>query len=244
MQLKSLLFSASLLALPTLANADALSFTVGGGFWNETPSGYIQKTGDPAQVDLKDNLFLDSSSQTYLFATFEHFVPLIPNVRVLYTSLDHTGNGNTSFTFDGKTFNGNVASDIKLQSLDLIAYYELLDNVVSLDLGLTVRQLSIDYTIRSTGSLSTDSIDQTIPMLYALVGASPWPDLIISGELNYISYSGNTLSDMTAKVAYTTSFLVGVEAGYRKQTITLDDVDNSNADITFDGLFVGAYLKF
>ena len=81
-------------------------------------------------------------------------------------------------------------------------------------------------------------------MLYALVGASPWPDLIISGELNYISYSGNTLSDMTAKVAYTTSFLVGVEAGYRKQTITLDDVDNSNADITFDGLFVGAYLKF
>ena len=244
MQLKPLLFSASLLTLPGLANADALSFTAGGGFWNETPSGAIQKTSDPAQVDLKDNLFLDTESQGYLFATFEHFVPLIPNVRMLYTNLDHSGNGTSSFTFDGKTFTGNVVSDIQLKTLDLIAYYELLDNVVSLDLGVTIRQLSIDYTIKSTGSLSTDSIDQTIPMVYALVGASPWPDLIISGEINYITYSGSTLSDFTAKVAYTTSFLVGLEAGYRSQKITLDDVDDANADITFDGPFIGAYVKF
>lgn len=244
MQLKSVLFASSLFCLSISTNADTLAFTAGGGIWNESPSGTIQKIGDPAEVDVKDNLFFDTESQGYFFASLEHFVPLVPNVRVMYTNIEHSGSGTTSFTFDNQTFSGTVVSNIQQKSLDLIAYYEVLDNVVSLDLGLNIRKLDIDYTIKSSGTISTDTVSQTVPMLYALVGGSPWPDLILSGEISYIAYSGSSMSDFTAKVAYTTSAFIGVEAGYRKQVITLDDVDGTNADITFDGPFVGAYLKF
>ena len=231
---------------PLAANADTLSISAGGGVWNTSPSGTIHNTIDPAPVDVKEHLFWDDESQGYLFATLEHPVPIIPNVRLMYTKVDQSGSGNTSFIFDGNPYSGNVSNEFSIETTDLIAYYEVLDNVVSIDIGLNIRSLNVDYTFSSTAGTgtTTDSISETIPMLYALVGGSPIPDLIISGELSYIAYSGSTISDFTAKVAYTTSFFVGFEAGYRKQKYEFDDVSDTDANLDFDGVFAGAYLKF
>lgn len=228
------------------AQADTLSFLVGAGAWNTSPSGNFQKIGDPTGVDIDKDLFWGSETSGYLFATFEHPVPILPNVRLTANRIDQSGSGTTNFTFDGVTYSGDVSNDFSIQTIDLIGYYEILDNVVSLDVGLNIRSLSVDYTIKETtgGNVTTDSMSETIPMLYLLVGASPIPDLTISGELNYIAYSGSTISDFTAKVAYTTSFFVGFEGGYRKQQYTFDDVSGTDADLSFDGFFAGAYMKF
>lgn len=241
------LFTVMALTASFTANADTLSISVGGGVWNQSPSGTVEKIGDPATVDAKDDLFWGDESQGYLFATFEHPVPLIPNVKIMKTTMDQSGSGAASFVFDGNTYTGNVTNDFKIETLDLYAYYEILDNIVSLDIGLDIRKIKVDYTISSDAIGSTptsDSVDETVPMLYAMVGASPWPDLIISGEISYITYDGSTVSDFIAKVSYTTNFLVGVEAGYRKQIYKLDNVSDTNSDLTFDGIFAGAYLKF
>ncbi|PCI07757.1 MAG: hypothetical protein COB77_03935 [Gammaproteobacteria bacterium] len=243
MKLKHLACFAAL-TTPLIANADFLSVTAGAGIWDESPSGNFQKITDPVAVDVENNLFWDNETQGYVFVTIEHFVPIIPNFRLIHTKLDHDGSGTTTFDFDGDTFTGDVSNNISIETTDLIAYYEVLDNVVSLDLGLVIRNLKINYTITSAGSTTSDSIDETIPMLYALIGASPWPDLIISGELSYIAFEGSSISDFTAKVAYTTNFFVGFEAGYRKQTFELDDVSDTDADLSFDGVFAGAYIKF
>jgi len=249
MKIKQLLCLAAL-SVPFTAHADTLSFTAGAGIWNTSPTGNFQKKGDPATVDVKDDLFWSDETQGYFFATLEHPVPIIPNVKVMATKIDQSGSGNTSFIFDGTSYSGDVTNDFSIQTVDLIAYYEILDNIVSLDIGLNVRSLKVDYTITATDPVTTlsvtttDSVNETIPMLYALVGASPIPDLIISGELSYIAYAGSTISDFTAKIAYTTNVFVGFEAGYRKQQYTFDDVSSTNADLGFDGVFAGAYLKF
>ena len=243
MKIKELVCIAAL-ATPFAATADALSISIGGGIWNESPSGFIKKTTDPAEVDVESDLFWGEESQGYVFVTLEHFVPIIPNFRLIHTSMDHSGSGETTFNFDGQTFTGNVDNDFSIETTDLIAYYEVLDNVVSLDLGLNIRHLKVDYTITSIGSTTTDSDSETIPMIYVMAGVSPWPDLIISGELSYMSYDGSTVSDFTAKIAYTTNFFVGFEAGYRKQAFEFDDVSDNDADMDFDGVFAGAYLKF
>ena len=234
------------LTSPLLAHADTLSLSIGGGSWNESPSGNFQKTNDPTAVDVEDDFFWGEESQGYFFITLEHPVPLLPNIRFIQTTTDHSGSGVTSFTFDGKPFNGGgfVVNDVSIETTDLIAYYEILDNVVSLDLGLNIRNLKIDYNISSLLSSTSDSVSETIPMLYVLIGASPWPGLTISGELSYITFEGNTISDLTTKFAYTTDFLVGFEAGYRKQSFELDDASDTNADLNFDGIFAGAYVKF
>ncbi len=245
MKIKQLLCFAAL-SIPFTANADTLSISAGAGIWNTSPTGDFQKKGDPAAVDVKDNLFWSDETQGYFYATLEHPVPIIPNVKIMTTKIDQSGSGNTSFRFDGVDYIGNVNNDFSIQTVDLIGYYEILDNVVSLDIGLNIRSLKVDYTITetTTNTTTTDSMSETIPMLYALVGASPIPDLIISGELSYIAYDGSTISDFTAKVAYTTSFFVGLEAGYRKQQYTFNDVSSTDADLSFDGVFAGAYLKF
>ena len=232
------------ISTPFAVNADFLSISAGGGVWNAAPSGSFKKTTDPADVNINDNLFWDTEAQGYAFITLEHFVPIVPNARLMLTKIDQSGSGNTNFEFDGQNYSGNVSNDFSIEALDLLLYYEVLDNVVSMDLGLNIRNLKVDYTITSTGNTTTDSLDETVPMLYVLVGGSPWPDLILSGELSYIAYSGSSISDFTAKVAYTTNFFVGFEAGYRKQKYEFDDVSETDAMLDFDGLFAGAYLKF
>ena len=245
MYFNKLITSCVLASVPCIAAADILSFTIGGGVWNETPEGGIAKIGDPLSVDVKNSLFWSEESQGYLFATLEHPVPLLPNVRLMHTSLDHSGSGTTTFNFEGVGFSGNVANEFTIEQTDLLLYYEVLDNVVSLDLGLNVRVLDITYSIADNGGNTTSgSVSGPVPMIYGLVGGSPWPGLLLSAELNYMAISGSTISDFNAKIAYTTDFFVGFEAGYRAQTIELDDVDDTNADLDFTGPFIGAYLKF
>jgi len=242
MNIKQLLCLAAL-AAPLSANADFLSISAGVGGWMTSPSGDFKKTTDPAAVDVKNELFWDDETQGYFFATLEHPVPIIPNARLMYTSIEQAGSGNANFVFDGITYSGNVSNQFSIDALDLLLYYEVLDNVVSIDLGLNIRNLKIDYTINN-GTTTTDSVDETIPMIYLLVGGSPIPDLIISGEMSYVSYSGSSISDITAKIAYTTNFFVGFEAGYRVQNYEFDDVSDTDAKLDFDGIFAGAYLKF
>lgn len=237
---------AAILSVPAISMADILSVAIGGGVWKEDPSGYFRNasTGDLTDVNLKDDLFWKEENQGYLFITFEHPVPIVPNIRIMSTSLDHSGSGTASFVLDGKTFTGDVTSSGSFDQTDITAYWEVLDNVVSLDLGLNVKFLDFSYSVASTGESTSDTVDATIPMVYGLVGVSPIPGLILSLETNYVSIDGNSLTDLAAKVAYTTDFHLGIEGGYRSQSYKLDDVDGYFGKLDFEGPFLGAYVKF
>lgn len=237
---------AALVSLPITSMADTLSLTIGGGMWQEDPNGYFRSNVDPLNVDIKDDLFWKEEDQGYLFVTLEHPIPIIPNVRVLTTSLEHSGSGTASFVLNGEVFTGDITSSGSFDQTDITAYWEVLDNVVSLDLGLTAKLLDFSYSVSSTAGTgpTSDSLSATIPMLYGLVGASPIPGLFLGVEGNFIGYDGNSLTDFTAKVSYTTDFFLGIEGGYRSQTYELDDVDGYFGKLEFKGPFIGAYLKF
>ena len=239
---------AAMLSLPAISMADTLSVAVGGGIWKADPSGSFrnESAGDTLDVNVKDDLFWKEENQGYLFITFEHPVPIVPNFRIMTTNLDYSGSGTASFQLDGKNFSGTVSSEGSLDQTDLLAYWEVLDNVVSLDLGLNIKFLDISYSITSTGGTTptSDSLDTTVPMLYGLVGVSPVPGLFLGVEGNYVSISGSRLTDLVAKVSYTTDFFLGIEGGYRSQSYKLDDVDGYFGKLDFEGPFLGAYLKF
>lgn len=234
------------LSTPLMANADTLSVTVGGGAWDSDPDGGFKKKQDPSDVDVKDDLFWDSKTQGYAFAVFEHPVPALPNIKLAYTKLKQDGSGNANFVFDGEVYNGDVKNNFSIESTSLIAYYEILDNIVSIDLGVDIRYVKADYKISEelTNTSSNDSFKQVVPMVYALIGASPYPGLLISGEISYVTYQGSDVSDMTAKISYASDYFVGVEAGYRKQNYNFDDVSGIDSNISFDGVFAGAFVKF
>ena len=74
------------------ASADFLGLYVGGGTWNHDPSGSFGSTQPGSDIiDVKPDLGLSDESETYLWAAFDHPIPLIPNIRVEMTGLNHDG---------------------------------------------------------------------------------------------------------------------------------------------------------
>ncbi|NOY17510.1 MAG: TIGR04219 family outer membrane beta-barrel protein [Gammaproteobacteria bacterium] len=247
----ALLAGLSLSAASFTAQADFIGLQIGGGGWKHDPSGDFRYNsgGSSVSIDLDSDLHLQTQTQGYFYISFEHPVPLLPNVRIMSTKLENSGSGQISqdFTFNNQTYTAStsVTSTLNLNQTDLTLYWELLDNVVSLDFGLTLKKISGEATLVSTAlGTSSTTFSQVIPMGYFMLGVSPMEGLLISAETNIIQYSGSTISDFTAKVSYTTDYFLGIEGGYRKQVYKLNDVSGVFGNMQFSGPFLGAYLKF
>jgi outer membrane protein len=225
--------------ISTTAKADFLGLYAGGGLWNHDPSGGFQsQNAGSTNITVDGTLGMEKETEGYAYVALEHPIPLRPNVRLEKTALTHEG------TSSGVTFNGVAAltgdAVASLDSTDLILYWRILDNWVNLDLGLTVRKFDGEFTIGSESLL----VQETIPMAYAAVQFDlPFTGLSVGGDINVISVSGNSLTDTRVRILYEMG-VIGVEAGLRSTSIQLDDVDNVTTDISFDGLFLGAFLHF
>jgi outer membrane protein len=73
----------------------------------------------------------------------------------------------------------------------------------------------------------------------------PFSGLSIGIEGNYVSYQGDKISDYSAKMSYLFDSVldVGVEAGYRKFSLTVDE-DDLQAKIDLKGPYVAAIAHF
>ncbi len=137
--MKKLLAIAIAAATPMMAQADLL-FTVdaGASMWNAEASGDVDDDVDVG----KDGLNLDSENNNVLFVSFEHPVPVIPNVKIKKTDLDLTGEGKTNYTFLNQSFTGETDSQFDLSHTDLTLYWGVPLPIPFFDInfGLTARQ--------------------------------------------------------------------------------------------------------
>lgn len=228
------------------AQADTIGIRAGGGIWDHDPGGSFRYQGTNA--DLDDDFNLKDDKEGYFFVQIEHPAPLIPSIRIQSTRLRSTGAGSvgTSFTFGGTTYNAstNVTTELTLDHEDYTLYWQPLDNFAVLDLGITVKSIDGKSSITDGTTLETNSFDGYIPMLYTAVGFEPMDSLEFRVEVNTLAAGGNNITDTTAKVNYTTDFMLGIEAGFRKISVELDDVDQVFADMDFEGPFMGIYMDF
>jgi len=241
------------------AHALSLNLTATADYWNPSPSGEIQGIAGDEPLDLEKQLGLSSEGATNLSLQFDHFLPLIPNLRITQTNLDFSGSKDETFNFMGTEFTGNTTSDIDLSHTDFTAYYRFLDGLTSLiplvslrlEAGLTVRLFDGGFSI--TGEVNneteTESVDLSapVPMGY-LGGIVSLPMGISAGaRMNYIGYSDNSLSDMSIFANYEYGGLPlvtpGITAGYRTFSLELDDLDDTYGDLTLKGPHVGAYIR-
>lgn len=159
------------------------------------------------------------------------------------TKLTSAGTGSVSaqFDFNGTTYNVNqsVTTVLELNQSDYIFYYEVLDNVVSFDVGLNAKMLEGKASV--TGSSST--FEGTIPMLYAAVEITFPAGFSLAAEISSISSGNDSITDSSAKLVYTTDFNLGIEAGVRSLDIDID-VDSVKADMDFSGVFAGVFFRF
>lgn len=243
----TLLAAIAATAVP-LAHADTvLGVYAGFGSWD---SAYDGKAGDPS-VTLKD-LGVKDHKNSYYYIALEHPVPIVPNIRLAHTEISskQTAAISKSFTIDGTTFTANdtITSEFDLTHTDATLYYEILDNWVNLDLGLTARKFDGFVYAKSAAENKTKkvNVDQTLPMLYGKVQFDlPFSGLSAGLEGNYVSYQGDKISDYSAKISYLFDSVldIGIEAGYRKFSLTVED-DDLDAEVNLKGPYAAVIGHF
>lgn len=234
-----------LMATSTAAADTVFGIYAGAGQWQADYEGTI---GHPA-IKLQ-SLGLNDSDNNYYFVALEHGVPVIPNIRLQKTDISsrQTAIISQTFTLDEVTFtvNSEVSSDVDLTHTDGVLYYEVLDNWVNLDLGLTLRKFDGHATAVSSTARESVTLDKLIPMIYGHARFNlPFTGFAVGGALNAISYNDNKITDYNAYVSYTfdSAMDIGAEVGYRSLDLRSDD-KNARVDATLAGPYASILLHF
>lgn len=232
--------------LPALAQADILGLSAGVSAWYTGADGDIKSGGD--NLGLDNQLGLDDEFSGQIFAMFENPIPLIPNVRVQYSSTSLDGDGRvTANVFDRVSLDGATSTSFDVDQADAIVFWELLDTVVHIDFGLQVKFVDGSIKIsekRPLGNTAEQDFSVVLPMLYGGVGLNlPLTGLSIYGSVAGIGYAGNSIVDANLALTYEVN-IVDVALGWREEQIELDDVDDTDADFTLGGPYIGVGLSF
>ncbi|WP_303761337.1 TIGR04219 family outer membrane beta-barrel protein [Alcanivorax jadensis] len=242
--------TAALLAATSAAQAAPLVDVYGGAYTWETELEGTVASGDD-QLDMEEDLGFDESDQNVFYLGVEHAVPVVPNVRVRYMDLSDSASNRLErvFTFNGQPFlvGEEVRTDFDLEFLDGTFYYSPLplDNVLKLDLGLTVRRLDGQIQLESTARSTMESASATFPMAHAAVRFKmPLTGLYVGAEGNAISYDGSSMSEYHLRAGWRSELALGVEVGYSRLNVELDDVSDLDADLEIGGPYIAASLSF
>lgn len=235
----------SLILVAPLSQADVVGLGASVSYWDSDLSGKAASNNDV--VDVENDLNLDSDSNANASLYLEHPVPLLPNVRLNYTVIEQSGRGELGTSgFVGIPGSVEVQSDFDLDQLDLTLYYEVLDNWVNLDLGITARDLSGELIVQEVGgglAANETTVDAVIPMGYLAARFDlPLTGVSVGAEGNFISFDGDSLHDFNAYGQYEIS-LIQLRAGYRQMAIDYEDGDD-RLDVEIGGPFVSAGVSF
>lgn len=241
--------SGALVAAP--ASADMLlGIYAGAQYWNTGTSGGFADDSSTADFNF------DDEGETSFYVALEHFVPLVPNIKLNHTTLESNGATllESNFTFDGVlyTVGSTIDTVSDISSTDIILYYELFDNdLISFDVGINGKYIdgTLNVADDESGLSSEEDFSGVIPMLYSKVQVGlPLTGLAVYAEGSYLSFDDHTLSDYQVAVTY--SFIdslaldLTLQAGYRDVTVDIQDLDDIYADLSYDGFFAGLEVHF
>lgn len=249
------LFAVVSLYFSPLVQADTAGIEIGGYQWTPDYSGSMSVDRNNqlgTSLDIANDLGFTDESHNILWVSLEHPVPFLPNIKIVSSDLDTSATSLLSrdITFGGETFTAseNITTQIDMSNIEYTLYYELLDNWINLDAGLTFRQYDglVKLNTDPAGSNINESeqLDFTIPLLY-LKGRVDLPltGFFVDGEINILSVSGDSLSDTAISLGYESDFGLGAKAGYRTFNMEVEE-DDFVSDLEFKGAYVSVFYHF
>jgi len=237
----TLAVGSSLILAAPLAQADIVGVGASVSYWDSDSSG-TASTGN-SLVDVNNDLNMKDDGNANASIYLEHPVPVLPNVRLAYTLIQQSGQGQLTSPYSD-LIAGPVYSELDLEQLDLTLYYEVLDNWVNLDLGLTVRDFSGELLVAQTGQpTSKTKADAVLPLGYIAARFDlPLTGVAVGLEGNFIAFDGDSMRDLNVYGQYSIS-LLQLRAGYRQ--LAVDYEDGSDVfDVKIDGPFISAGVSF
>ena len=254
--MKKLLTTLFVAVIATVVNADFLRVEMGVGGWQQTPSGYVKRSDGDGALSLNGTYTSAEKDNTefYVWALFKHPIPMIPNIRAEYVSLDDEGSISASSSVGGFTLpsQGGYAT-LKTKQYDVIPYYNLLDNIfwITVDLGLDIRYITADSKVinnATNNEVYSGNDSAVIPLVYARGRVQvPGTNFGVEADIKYITDGDSTVYDVRAKLDYTFDISpviqAGIEVGYRMQKYDIVD-GNDKANLEYKGVYAGVMLRF
>jgi outer membrane protein len=233
------------------AEAEFIGLDIGASRWAPGLNNSY-KNPESGSIDLIDDLELENPSQSSMVLILEHPIKMLPNVKYRGYELDSSNRLtlDSNINFNGQTFtSGNeVTSSYDLSHDDVVLYYQLLNNRLNLDLGVDLKSFDGEVSLNGTTSTSVE-VDETIPLLYLsarydLPNSGFYVGAHINANIIDLGLSKSSAQDSTIMLGYDSGSGLGVEGGYKSFSLDLDDVDNLDDDLQYDGVFLNGYFNF
>ena len=244
----NVLLSLVLLSSSSLVSAAPLAdFTLALKKWESGSDAMLGESSDSML-----NYSYDDESSVMASFQIDHSIPLIPNIRFAYQSLDFA-NSNTldqTFILNDTAFPvaGQLSTQHEILLQDTTLYYELIDiSFVSLNVGVTGRYQDLDVAIsESTQNLAaTKNVNDYEIMGHARVNVDfPVFDFYAFAEVN--KGSDSALNMMGVGYTFDNTILpdVSIEVGVIDQDVEFDLDDGLMFSQSFDSSYVGLAFSF
>lgn len=226
----------------TQLNADFVGLNIGSSFWNPDLAGSFKSNSGSSKISAGSNVDVEPA----INISFEHPIPTLPNIKFQNRELSSNANDSSaSIDFNGTTFTGGVSSTLDLSHRDIVLYYELLDNWVNLDFGLNLKTFDGEVTVANNLNNESITVDETIPLVYLSARFDlPFSGFYIGADIQNLSLNDSSVEDSTLMIGYENSSGFGIEGGYKKFNLDLNDASNLDTEIEYDGLFINGYIHF
>lgn len=246
--MKKTLLATVIALTPLTANADTIY-----GIYGEIGIGMSELSGqgswnsDANQFNIKK----DDTHNIFGSVRVEHPVPLIPNVRFAMDNYDFDNNATgVSFVYDGTNYGSDFQTSLEAQELTGTLYYEILDNIVSFDVGISVK--NIQTTLGFSGNsveAKSEEVDLWLPMGYVAAEVSvPVIDVVVGATVEAISYDDHEVTMIDAFIGYELVDMVAVDAtiklGFKSRDVVIDDLESFNLDIKNESIYGALQIHF
>jgi len=238
------------LLLSAPLQADFIGVQIGASSWTPDYSGDFSLDGSSSgtTIDIEDDLGFDDESHSSVWIKIEHPVPVLPNIKITSSDLDASSSDTLTrdIVYDDETFSASADVDTRfdMSNTEFTLYYELLDNWINFDAGLSVRQYDGVSKIRTSSNSAKEDLDFAVPLLYLDARIDlPLTGFFVDSTLNTISVDDNSITETMVGVGYESDFGLGGRLGYRSLDLEFDE-DDLDVDLEFEGTYLNVFYHF
>ena len=234
------------LLVSTTASADTvLGLYAEVNYWSATLDGDFGNGNSNGLLDSFQGENGDRDQHPIFSASFEHMIPLIPNVMLRQNNINYADARNLTNNVDigSATFDTSspVAYNFDFSHTDIVLYYEILDNWVNLDVGLAAKKVQFEFDVRQGTEVFHYENDETIPMLYGKAAFElPFSGWQVTAEGMALTFEDDSIEDISIELGYNFNSFAQVNLGYRQMVIDIERPGASgDSELTLDGTYIG-----
>ncbi len=215
--------------------------------WESEITANLNKTGPIFHTYDELNITEDNSITFAL--TLENRYSWMPNLKVQRTKFDiHLSTRlNSNITFNGNYFSSGdqLESRINFKHTGYNLYYEILNNDISFDLGITVMKFGGKIQMQSAQLSSVVKLREFVPSGYAKLRYEiPLTSIYMGTEGSMLSMGNNSVTDYIAHIGYENETGLVLEVGYHHFSADWNDFSSSGGDLRINSYYASVDFNF